>query len=481
MKRYKSIIIATSIIIIAIASYLLLDSFVFKDKNTNSAGENNNVDMTGTFAEDTERMFDVASVDEVAKYECNIVDNIILERGENKKWLCSTYADILVNHSSINLDISKAIESKATVVYEGEITDDTMTNYGISTLKYMRLTLTDGKTYTLCYGMQKQGSSSYFAMVKENSKIYLVNTTYKDYTTITLENIVKNDVFNFNDNGKIKYIFVTKNGENFIELSATLQSDGRTWEMTYPLAYKGEDSHIEEILSIVTLVSTKEYIEGDCQDLSKYGLAVPVYSMSLGDSDQVQKLNIGNITPENDAYYCTIGDDNNVFTVPKESFRFIDDSEIRYINTYLHMQISQEIYKVLKTAEVSINCEGYEDSFVLGFEINDDNEKRYFESKLMETKEKINAFKHLNTSIYELNIVGLDDEPAKKDELLITVKYTCKDGVYEIKGYRRDETTMYLYMNDVYCGGYDYIRQITGSSEAYGIKGSIEELRKILA
>ena len=87
----------------------------------------------------------------------------------------------------------------------------------------------------------------------------------------------------------------------------------------------------------------------------------------------------------------------------------------------------------------------------------------------------------MNTSIYELNLVGLDDEPKEKGELLITVKYTCEDGVYEIKGYRRDETTMYLYMNDIYCGGYDYIRQVTGSSQAYGIKGSLEELQKILA
>lgn len=481
MKRYKSIIIAVSIIIVAIASYFILDSFVFNNEDLNSAGGNNPIDMTGTFAEETELMFDVKSADEIAKYECNIVDNIVLERGENKKWFCSTYTDILVNHTSINYDIEKVIDSKATVVYEGDITDDTMNNYGISTLEYIKLTLTDGKTYTLCYGMQKQGSSSCFAMIKENNKIYLVNTTYQDYTTITLENIIENDVFDFSDNGKIKYVFIEKNGETFIELSATLRSDGRIWEMTYPLKYKGEDPHIEEILSIVTLVSTKEYIEGDCQELDKYGLAVPVYSMTLGDSEQMQTLNIGNITPENDAYYCTLGSDNNVFTVPKESFQFIDDTEIRYINTYLHMQISQEIYKVLKTAEVSIDCEEYKDSFVLGFEINDNDEKRYFDSELMETKEKVNAFKHLNTSIYELNIVGLDKEPTEKGELLITVKYTCEDGVYEVKGYRRDETTMYLYMNDVYCGGYDNIRQITGSSQAYGIKGSVEELRKMLA
>lgn len=480
MKRYKSIIIALVVIVVAVAAFFALDSFVLNDdgeaKSTNSPD-----DITGMFAEDTELLFDVESEDNIVKYECNIVDNIVLERNENKKWFCSTYTDVPVIHDAIDNDINQVIGSMATVVYEGEITEDTIQNYGISNLKYVKLTLDDGSVYTLCYGMQKQGSSSCFAMIKEKNKIYLLNTTHKDYTIITLENIINSDIFDFSDNGKIKYIYVEKNGEKFIELTATLQKDGRTWDMQYPIKNRGEDPHIEEVLSIVTLMKTQEYIEGDCQELSKYGLEIPVYSMSLADSENVQKVNIGNISPEGDAYYCTVGNDNNVFTIAKESLQFIDDPEIKYINTYLHMQISQEIYKVLKTAEVDISCDGYSSSFVLGFEIDDNTEKRYYESVLMETKEEINAFKHLNTSIYELNLVGLDDEPKEKGELLITVKYTCEDGVYEIKGYRRDETTMYLYMNDIYCGGYDYIRQVTGSSQAYGIKGSLEELQKILA
>ncbi len=469
MKQYKTTIIAIIVIAVIVGAYFIISPMIGNDDDSPVA-PTTNTQETG------ENVFPVSDSKEITKYECNLVDNIVLEK-QKGEWVCTTYMDIPINQADIVYDLNRVLSCVATVVYDGEITGETIKNYDINEAEYIKITDEEGKTYTLCFGMQKPGSAANFAMVKENSKIYLMNTTYKGYATITLENIIHTELFSYSDTSKIKNLIIYKNGEKFVDLSANIMVGGRTWNMSYPLERKGNDTQLEQIITSVSTLTTMEYIEGDCKDLSKYGLEIPEFVISLKDNKGVQKMSLGKKVPEGNAYYCLIGD-NNVFSVAAESLSFVDDTELEYMNTYIYI----ESYEKLKSAEVSINCDGIEEKFELGIEITEDAEKRFFNSQLMDTEDKEDAFKHLHTSIYELNLTGLCDAPAQKGECLISIKYTSVDGVENIvEGYRRDDNTMYLYMDGEFMGGYEMTRQITGSETGYGIVGSLKALEDLLS
>jgi hypothetical protein len=235
---------------------------------------------------------------------------------------------------------------------------------------------------------------------------------------------------------------------------------------------------VEEVINSVTSIFTAEYIEGDCEDLSKYGLDNPAYFLKLTDNKGSQTLSIGNRIPEGGQFYCVFGGDNNVFTIAMESVAFTDDSVIKYMNA----NIFNRMYTVLESIKVEITCGDINENFTMGFDIWEDGEQLYFNGNpLADNNAAIKAFRRLNTAVYSLDLVGLEPEPETKGELLIRITYTMSaDGeVVVVEGYRNDETTMSLYENGKYCGGYDYIRQITGENNSYGIMGTLENFKTI--
>ncbi len=475
MKQYRTTIISVIVIAAAVAAFFIISSVVNKDGA--DAGQPTATPET----EESEKMFDINDISDILRYECNIVDDIVLEY-ENGEWTCPSYTDLVLNSSSISISLNVVRESMAVPVYEGDITAEVYDTYDISRDKYIRITLKDGSTYTLRFGMQKPGTHSYFAVIDESRKIYLVTDTYRNNLTLTKENLLQTRIFNFNDPGKIRHVDVSRSGEPFFSLTADITGEARTWAMNYPLERAGNDTHIEEIMTAITSLYTKDYIEGDCEDLSVYGLDVPYYEITVTDNKGAQTLSLGSKVPSGDAYYCTFGSSggelvNNVFSIETTYLTFIDDNVVKYMDTY----IFSELYTVLETAEINISCGGVNETYTLGFDIWDDGEQLYFNGQAVaDDNTQIRAFRKINTAIYSLDIVGIDDEPAEKGERLISVVYKLNTGeTVTVEGFRRDETTMYLYKDGEYTGGYEHIRQITGSVDGYGVIGTIENYKTV--
>lgn len=470
MKQYKTTIISLIVIAVMIAGFFIASSLLKKDDSGTTA-------VPTLQEEKTVRVFNFNSVSQVQAYECNIVDDITLERQGEKEWVCPTYTDIDLYTTGINTALNSVRACMASVVYEGEITEEIIKNYDISRTEYIKVTLKDGTVYTLRFGMQKPGVAMFFAIVEEQEKVYLINSTYKDSLILTKEDLLYTKIFDFKDKGKIKDMEVFKKGEQFLSLSSTFTEDSRTWTMTYPLSRQGKDTYIEDVINAVSTLYTSEYIEGDCKDLAKYGLDNPAYTIKLTDNKGQQTLSLGNKVPEGGAFYCIFGDGTNVFTVSMQSVAFTDDPVIKYLKP----EIFTRMYTELKEIKAEITCGDIKETFKLGFDIWEDGEQLYFNSQPITDSSAIKAFRRVNTALYSLDLVGLEEEPAEKGELLIKITYTmAKDGeVVVVEGYRADETTMHLYENGKYCGGYDYIRQITGDNNSYGIMGTLENFKTI--
>ena len=470
MKQYKTTIISLIVIAVMIAGFFAVSSMIDKNDSEPQA--------TPTETVETESVFGFSSINEIQSYECNIVDDINLQRDSSGEWLCTTYKDIDLYAAGINTALNSVKSCKAASVYEGEITDEVIKNYEISRTEHIKITLKDGKTYTLRFGMQKPGESMYFAAVMEKEKVYLINSTYKNSATLTLENLLYTQIFNFNDPGKIKTVDVYKKGDLFMSLTSQFTEDNRTWTMKYPLERPGDDSYIEELLSAVTSLFTSEYIEGDCQDLAKYGLEKPAYELVIADNKGTQTLSIGNRVPQGGEFYCIFGGEKNVFTISMEAIAFTDDSVLKYMNP----NIFNRMYTTLESIKVEITCGDINETFTMGYDIWEDGEQLYFNEKpLPDDYDTIRAFRRMNTAVYSLDLVGLEPEPEEKGKLLIRITYTMSGTgeVVVVEGYQRDETIMSLYENGVYCGGYDYIRQITGDNNSYGIMGTMENFKTI--
>lgn len=470
MKQYKLTIISLIVIAVVLVGFFVVSSVMDKDDGNEVAVPTKDIE--------TESVFGFSSISEIQSYESNIVDDIKLERDSSGNWSCSTYEDIKLYAAGINTALSSVRSCMAAVVYQGEITDEVIKNYEISRTQHIKVTLKDGTVYTLRFGMQKPGEAMYFAAVEEKGKVYLINSTYKNAATLTKENLLYTQIFSFNDKGKIKNIEVHKKGEMFMSLTSKFTEESRTWTMKYPLERPCDDSYVEEVINSVTSIFTAEYIEGDCEDLSKYGLDNPAYFLKLTDNKGSQTLSIGNRIPEGGQFYCVFGGDNNVFTIAMESVAFTDDSVIKYMNA----NIFNRMYTVLESIKVEITCGDINENFTMGFDIWEDGEQLYFNGNpLADNNAAIKAFRRLNTAVYSLDLVGLEPEPETKGELLIRITYTMSaDGeVVVVEGYRNDETTMSLYENGKYCGGYDYIRQITGENNSYGIMGTLENFKTI--
>ena len=471
MKQYKTTIISLIVIVIVVAGFFIISAVLDRNKTEDDPA-------AGTAEEaKSEKVFNIESVGAISRYECNIIDNIKLERDSSDDWICTTYPDLTLNESGIVSGLNSVKQCMAPIVYEGEITDEILKNYEISQTQYIKLQLKDGTEYTLRFGMQKPGTASYFAAVDQKNKIYLITSTYKTSITITKENLLHTKIFNFNDEGKIKNLEILKSGEQFLFLSAEPRDESRTWTMKMPLNRPGNDTHIEEVLSAVTSLYTTDYIEGDCEDLSKYGLQTPAYVLRLTDNKGTQSLMLGNKVPEGDAYYCVFDGNNNVFTVATSVLTFVDDSVLQYMNT----SIFNRMYTELELIEIDITCGEIRESFSMKFDIWDDGEQLYFNGTALPDENKIiRAFRRINTALYSLDLVGLAPEPETKGERLIAVEYHTNSGeTILVEGFRRDETTMSLYENGQYCGGYEYIRQITETNDNYGIVGTLENFRTL--
>lgn len=470
MKQYKTTIISLIIIVVVVAAFFIVSSFVGKDDEETA---------TPTSQEtETESVFGFSSIKDIQSYESNVIDEIKLERDSNGDWQCTNYENIELYEAGINTALSSVKSCMAAVVYEGEITDEIIKTYGISRTQYVKVTLKDGTVYTLRFGMQKPGVSMYFAALEEKNKVYLLNSTYKNAATITKENLLYTQIFDFNDVGKIRLMEVYKKGELFMSLSSKFTEDSKTWTMSHPLARPCDDSYVEEVINSVTSLFTSEYIEGDCEDLAKYGLENPAYVLRLTDNKGTQTLSIGNRIPEGGEFYCVFGGSTNVFTIAMESVAFTDDSVIKYMNA----NIFNRMYTVLESIQVEITCGDINETFTMGYDIWEDGEQLYFNEKpLADDYSTIRAFRRLNTAVYSLDLVGLAEEPAQKGERLIKITYTMSaDGeVVVVEGFRADETTMSLYENGIYCGGYDYIRQITEDNDSYGIMGTLDNFKQV--
>lgn len=471
MKKYKTTIIALIVIVVALAAFFIFRAVLPEDDDGegNTQTEVNTVDVVSFVPSD------------VSQIDLNDNGNhIVMGLKYNGEWECKTAQTLPVVQSNVKSFLTILRNAKGEVIYEGEITDVKKETYGIDGDKYIDYTLTDGTVVRLSVGLEKPGESSSYVSIagdpKNEDRIYLITSTYLDSIFFNQHDLISTTIFSFDDAGKIRKIEISKGGELFFSADADLSGEQRAWNATYPINRQGSYENIESVLSASASLVTAGHVESDPEDLSKYGLDVPYFELSISDNKKTVKMTLGDLNPEGTHYYCLVSGIDDVLTIQADTISFTDEPQLAFIYEYAYMVNYADL------TQLKFTYDGEE--YVLTYEILENDENLYFNGInvfLGEDKDYRYDFKCIGTSLYGIAIDTIEPVPQHTDEIVIDIEYTLKDGtVVTVTGYKRDDYTYCTYVNGEYIGGYSNIRRLTGTKENFGLAGCIMNMKSLL-
>ncbi|MBQ8164399.1 MAG: DUF4340 domain-containing protein [Clostridia bacterium] len=494
MRNFKTTIIALVCLAVAVAAFFTVKAYLKKNADDSGSSGSENVSTTSEPTEETRvDIFDF-DTSKVVKIESQSEEYFSLYYAD-EKWNCSSHTELDVFDNSVESFI-KTFESLSGNVIKDydslsdfEIADDSM---------YTTLVLDDGTTFSVRFGITDNTETYRYITVDgvEDTVYSIYNFTASDIL-LTRNLLVKLEALSFSDGYNPSYFVVKKNGELMMSAYGTFKAaasesekDSITWAVKEPIEIAGESDDINNLVNSLKDVALSELYDGECSDLSQYGLDMPtieysiVYSDSSGNKES-RSIALGHKTPDASKYYCIIdGVESSVYTIDA-SYIMIDIT----LEDYIDGKLFYDMYTDLKTVDIHFEGSDHTMKFVFG----DNNlEERYFDDVFVHDEDSYqdenldtpeDKFNHLLASLYLISITTVDtDAPAEKGELLIKVVYTRIDGTsVVVECYKRDDTTAYLYKDGEYFGGYMETAVILyGDFEDYGIKGSLDVLVDVM-
>ncbi|MBO4327346.1 MAG: DUF4340 domain-containing protein [Clostridia bacterium] len=474
MKKYRTTIIALALIAIALAAFFISRAAgLFDNKEQPTEDPYADIETGAVFsclAEDTA----YSNVKKVVSHSPSEV--IVLEKVSGD-WTCTSHPSLALIPKNVNSCLNSMRTLNGRVAYRGEVTESKQYEFGFIDSEYhVVITFKDGSEATVVFGTENLSSSSCYVWEKGTDVIYLVGVYNRSSTVVTAIDLITSKVFSFSDSGQISKVNINKNGEAFLKLQATISTDidgTREWTVKYPIERAGDSTTIESLVSALDSMYLSSVQELACEDLSVYGLEPAAFEVSVTDPQKTSVLRVGNLTPDRDYYYVTIDGASDVYLVKTSYVTFTDTPQISFMNKYIFM-VS---YTKLSDVQLYVLGRTYDLTYAAG----ETSENDVFTINGINVNQDGNdcrdLFKRIGTAMYGIRLVSLEDEPAEKGETLCRIRYEEQDGtVNVVECFARNETTMYLYLNGEYCGGYGNVYLLTSGNEDYGILGTIENL-----
>ncbi|HBY71521.1 MAG TPA: hypothetical protein DEG06_04675, partial [Lachnospiraceae bacterium] len=167
---------------------------------------------------------------------------------------------------------------------------ENLAEYGLDQPKaYLQVTLKDASTLTLQIGDESSGISGCYALVNEDNKVYLLNSTYRtglDYSDLDFTAVEeKPDITAAN----IDFIQVLKrDGEDFElindkENKYQQTSEMYPWVITKPYeeGYAADSSKVSDVQSNYSSFDFQNCVDYSGKDFARYGLGDPAASVYI--------------------------------------------------------------------------------------------------------------------------------------------------------------------------------------------------------
>ena len=480
MKKYLVTIIALVLIVVLLAGFFIAKNAGWLDPQPAATYDPYADVVTGPvfafFTEDPEAFTKITEIESTKDGEALV----LVKSGS--EWISTSHEALAVISKNVNSCINAMRSLNGRVAYEGEMTESKRFEFGFEESKtYIRLKLSDGAEHKVVYGKNNQSGNSSYVWEEGKETVFLVDNYQLNSMLVDAVDLLNSRIFTFDDPGQISRINVSKDGNDYLKLQAVISTDPeapRTWKVNYPLSRGGNTSTIEAFFSSLnsTLLSGIEKM--NCEDMSVYGLSPAKFKVSVTSPQKTISLSIGDLTPDRANYYVSIDDSNDVFLVKASNITFTDTPLLSFMDEYIFM-VS---YTKLKTVDIEVLGRTY----ILTYDATGEREDEIF--TINGTNVYFNAdrdfrgdFKRIGTALYGLRLTALSDEPQEKGELLCRIRYEEHDGtVNVVECFDRDGSTMYLYLNGAYQGGYGNRYLLTSDNDNYGIIGTIDNLYALM-
>ena len=480
MKKYLTTIIALIVIAVLLSGFFIAKKAGWLDPKPTATNDPYADIETGPvfafFTTDENAFSKISEIESV-----NAGEALVLVKS-NGEWVSTSHESLSVISKNVNGCINSMRSLNGRVAYNGEMTESKLLEFGFKDSgTYIGLKLSDGTQHKIVYGKDNQSGTSAYAWEEGTEKVFLVDKYQLNSTLVDAVDLLDSRVFSFDDPGQISRINITKDGSDYLKLQAVISTDPdapRTWKVSHPLERVGKTATVEALLSSLTSTLLTGIEKMNCEDTSVYGLSPAKFKVSVTSPQKTVTLSIGDLTPDRENYYVSVDDSSDVFLVEASNITFTDTSLLSFMDEYIFM-VS---YTKLKTVDIEILGRTYK----LTYEATGERENEIFTINgtnvyFNEDRDYRGDFKRIGTAMYGLKLTALSDEPSEKGELLCRIRYEEHDGtVNVVECFDRDGSTMYLYLNGAYQGGYGNRYLLTSDNDNYGIIGTIDNLYALM-
>ncbi|MDF2907033.1 MAG: hypothetical protein K0R34_2354 [Herbinix sp.] len=322
---------------------------------------------------------------------------------------------------------------------------DNLGDFGLSdSTSYLQATLADGSRITLVIGNKAAMGEGYYAMVNEDGKVYLLDTSYGSGLKFTDEDMTAVAKDLTIEAANIRHISVdNRDSEDFELLYEENNIPGNSGSAMFPWVilkpythgYTADSSAVTALQEKYTTFDYIKCVEYKALDRKKYGLDNPMASIELEylesrtvKLDQPEKnpetgeeitektyydpkeykLSVGNLDESNN-YYVMIDGDNSVYTLDKDA---IDNMARVDVFSLLNKFVAIPNIDMVEQVDIDIDGTAYTMSMKRTSGKNDKGEAEVRTTYIYNGKEvEEKAFRE----IYQIMISAKYDAPIKEE------------------------------------------------------------------
>ncbi len=314
MKHYKNTIILGIIVLLLAAAY-----FSYDKKSSSQISATGNVNSFKIFDLDLKAIKTI--------FIENKGESFIIAKHSNN-WVLEKPSDIRYDQSIIDaLPLSLYyLTADKLIAKEAEHPE----NYGFNNPLRITVRYPYEKAAVLEIGSPTATGEGCYARVSGSNTVYLLNSGKAAPFFITSSSIKDKNVLALHDYKKIynkideiNSVTLERKGK---KVFSAVRSDESSWQLTYPLKIKIDESVLKPILDSIVRVTAKEFIDENPIKLDQYGLKYPAYSLEFSISGDRKKLLIGNEKVSGSEFYAKVDSSTDIFSLDEAGFDYLDKS-----------------------------------------------------------------------------------------------------------------------------------------------------------
>lgn len=244
---------------------------------------------------------------DLLKLDQNKINKIDVSNGKGSFVLEKKSSRWAVNQKeSIKLDeqfVGNIVEDFTSLSADSLVDKDSknLEQYGLTTPKATATAyMEDGSSKIIYLGNETLDNSRYYIMVKGDSNVYVIPSSAGVSLNYSLSDIRDRNISSLN-NSDIKYLKFVNANNTVIEIKSNDKND---LVITTPDTNnkKVDDNNFQDLISTITNMKIKDFVEDNNKSLSKYGLDKPSSELVVKDSKNElhiyfgKELNEGSVT-----------------------------------------------------------------------------------------------------------------------------------------------------------------------------------------